>query len=230
MKKALSIVATAALLAMATTAMAGIQNSKHDLSINSTGSKAALKGNTTQICVYCHTPHNAYTQAPLWNRNMNAQKAASTYLLYSGQNMANKSYKTGMTEDSVSLFCMSCHDGSSLGGLVKNAPKDVTTLDTSATIQSNSPAQLYGTGTQGDMRNTHPINFEVVPGSETIQSDLKVVANQKIGVYPLFKSSRSPSGYTLECSSCHSVHDTTNTPFLRTTMNGSALCLGCHSK
>jgi predicted CXXCH cytochrome family protein len=35
---------------------------------------------------------------------------------------------------------------------------------------------------------------------------------------------------SLECGSCHAVHDSANSPFLRYTMAGSQLCLGCHNK
>ena len=37
-------------------------------------------------------------------------------------------------------------------------------------------------------------------------------------------------GGMMQCSSCHSTHDPTNTPFLRTSNVGSALCLTCHIK
>jgi predicted CXXCH cytochrome family protein len=86
------------------------------------------------------------------------------------------------------------------------------------------------------MRSTHPVNFAVAVGSDQIQKDLQQVntgniTDTKAGgkVFPLFKSARSAT-QTLECSSCHSVHDNSNAPFLRETMAGSALCLGCHAK
>src|SRR5690242_6956698 len=97
MKKVLSIVATAALLTAASTAMAAtygttsITTSKHNLSAS--GGSSSYKGTGSQICVYCHTPHNAYTTAPLWNRNNGF--AANTYTLYSGLGMANVSNKSG---------------------------------------------------------------------------------------------------------------------------------------
>jgi len=53
--------------------------------------------------------------------------------------------------------------------------------------------------------------------------------------YPLFKSTgnggnRTSASDYLECGSCHAVHDSLNSPFLRETMKKSTLCLGCHNK
>ena len=226
MKKVLSLVAAAAILAAATAfaAPVSIVNSKHNLSTSAPTAYAQGSG-TTQICVYCHTPHNAYTAAPLWNRN-GSQYAPSSYTLYSGLNMANVSNKSGFTADSISLFCMSCHDGSNLNN-IKNQPVDGSTLYNGPIV--NAKAILTTNDPTHDMRSTHPINFEVKVGSETIQSDLKTVNTGNINGLPLFKSSRSATN-TLECSSCHAVHDNQNAPFLRVTMNGSALCLACHAK
>ena len=112
MRKVLALVAAAGLIAAASTAFgASIVNSKHDLSNGSTVGDVAVNynlGTSTQICIYCHAPHNANLSLPLWNRS---NPAGAGFTLYSGVNMTNVSFKTGFTNDSTSLFCMSCHDG-----------------------------------------------------------------------------------------------------------------------
>ena len=230
MKKALSLLAAVALVAAASTAMAStISATKHNLSSSGT---TLYKGTGSQICVYCHTPHNAYTAAPLWNRNA-GQVAASAYTLYSGVGMSNVSYKSGFTADSISLFCMSCHDGSPLGGtMIKNVPiSEPAGLGNSTNIPTNVKANLVAGGT--DLRTTHPVNF---PVTQNTQNDLQPITAPFMGKaggvqYPLFKSTRSGGvANSLECSSCHSVHDNANAPFLRDTQTGSTLCLGCHNK
>ncbi len=47
-------------------------------------------------------------------------------------------------------------------------------------------------------------------------------------IFPLFSNTRG--SYAFECATCHSVHDDQHTMFLRTTIDGSKLCLGCHIK
>ena len=212
-----------------------IKNSKHDLS---SGSTATVKGNTNQICVYCHTPHNAAQNIPLWNRN---NPAAGGFTLYSSVTMQNKPVKNGFTTDSISLFCMSCHDGATtLGGAaVHNNPVDqlggITVAAVAGRVTAGGvldPASIYNL--KPNLADDHPVNFVVTSGADpnigTVTGSTMKTA-EVTNAFPLFKSARNGgSNTTLECGSCHAVHDNTDPPFLRTTMAGSKLCLGCHIK
>lgn len=248
MKKVLALVAATGILAAASFASAGsIVGSKHDLS--------AGGGTSTQICIYCHAPHNAFLSLPLWNRN-NPQ--GSGFTLYSGVGMQNVSFKSGFTSDSTSLFCMSCHDGVTNINAVHNAGAiagtgtatvggvgihtATNTVFASGTIPSTRPAGIGGT----NLSKTHPVNFPVAE-TNTIQNDLNLGSGSSMGpgvapgytwtgkTFPLFKSTavdanRTTANRSLECGSCHAVHDSANSPFLRYTMTKSELCLGCHNK
>lgn len=240
MKKVLGLVAVAGLIALSSAAFgASIVNSKHDLSVNSTGS--LYKGDTTQICIYCHAPHNAKESLPLWNRT----NPTFAFKLYSGVGMANVSFSTGFTSDSTSLFCMSCHDGVTNLNAVHNAGViDGTGLSAAHTPKTASTFYDGAITSSGslttDLSKTHPINFPVKAADS--QSDLHTGPSggttSQMGAtgfeMPLFKSAaagvRGSANRMLECGSCHAVHDSANSPFLRYTMTGSALCLGCHNK
>jgi predicted CXXCH cytochrome family protein len=177
MKKALALIAAAALMAAAGTAMAApasIVNSKHNLSVTGTGSN--ITAVSSQICIYCHTPHNANGQLPLWNRNAPTQ--AANFVLYSGNGMTNVSNKT-FTNDSISLFCMSCHDGSALGrDMLYNIPNSLPSGENlnvgglAANVKTNlyGYAQAKATAENGgvavdakarSLKGTHPVNFYV---------------------------------------------------------------------
>jgi len=251
MKKFVAVLAAAGLMAAATAAFgASIVNSKHDLSAGSTVGGVSgnySMGTSTQICVYCHAPHNAQSSLPLWNRT---NPGGGGFVLYSGVNMTNVSFKTGFTADSTSLFCMSCHDG--VTGI--NAVYNAGVIDGSGTAAQHPAAAANkftaGGGAAGAIANgisgnlttnlakTHPINF---PVSETVNTgnDLHLASGAQMGkasfLMPLFKSAdanaaRSTANRSLECGSCHAVHDSAFKPFLRYTMDKSALCLGCHNK
>jgi predicted CXXCH cytochrome family protein len=234
MKKALSILAAVAVMAVGTSAFADtIVNSKHDLSNQSSGSQYRANV-TTQICVYCHTPHNANPSIPLWNRLGSSNQAQNLFRLYSGVGMANVSYKTGFTPESISLFCMSCHDGSALGGstAIKNKPAGGTFTDT---ITNNGNAILASSKANfgNALMNTHPVNFVVNSNSQSDLAATTAGSMSRAGytAMPLYKSTRpGDASTTLECSSCHAVHDPALAPFLRDTMSGSRLCLDCHIK
>jgi hypothetical protein len=101
-----------------------IKGSRHDLSgLNMRGygvETGPMTGATfndyKEICVYCHTPHNAAGDAPLWNREMPAQ---SGYLMYSSPNFDSRAD----APDGISLACLSCHDGTVAVDAIRNKPQ-----------------------------------------------------------------------------------------------------------
>ena len=232
MRKVIALVAAAGLIAAATSAFAAVTivASKHDLAYKANKTGGLTYNSSTQICVYCHTPHNATEANVLWNRT---NPTGSSFQLYSGVGMVNVSNRNGLTADSTSLFCMSCHDGVTD---VNNVAHNIADTRTGATLTAGvitSSANLGGT-TGVDLTRTHPINFPV--STADTQADLWPGTGATMGkasyTMPLFRSARDVAGETrtLECGSCHAVHDAANAPFLRYTMAGSALCLGCHNK
>ena len=86
-----------ALLAASTASAGTIVGSNHDLSTKGYG--------TTQICIFCHTPHNALNTAgvPLWNH----ASSTATYTVYSSPTMNATVGQPGAS----SKLCLSCHDG-----------------------------------------------------------------------------------------------------------------------
>lgn len=239
---AAAVVALGAASAMAAVGNSNIINSKHNLNGKFTGSYTQGDATNTQICIYCHTPHNAKMNVPIWNRDMN-QITASSFTLYSSVTMLNTPRKTGFTSDSISLFCMSCHDGSVLGGTMIHSDFN--------RLYAGQGNLVTGTIATADAKlgqnlsNTHPVNFvadyqknQTQPQKRNDgQADLIFKDQDTMGpaksltstvTFPLFVSG-GQRGY-LECSSCHSVHDDYYKPFLRDTMDNSQLCLGCHNK
>ncbi|MGB5081663.1 MAG: cytochrome c3 family protein [Burkholderiales bacterium] len=101
-------------------AAAVIANTKHNLS--STGNVANVRttAGTDEICVFCHTPHAADNSAPvpLWNKTL---PTGAGYTSYSTLNSSTID-GTFTTVGSVSLACLSCHDGVQAMDNVINAP------------------------------------------------------------------------------------------------------------
>ena len=123
----LPVLAVALGLVMAPQALAGISGTKHNLSTTS-GQTNHMTGATTasqaaEICVFCHTPHGAATagaaRPPLWNKAL--PTIDGTYTTYSS---ATSSTIDGTVDlsSSVSLACLSCHDGSQAMDNMINAP------------------------------------------------------------------------------------------------------------
>ena len=208
MKKMIVLVAAMVLVSTAAFAAGSVVGSSHDL-------RAFIAGETsTQVCVYCHTPHQSTgnTIDPLWNHTMSAQ---ATYGVYSSTTMnAIPVDVAGGT--STSNLCMSCHDGTVAVNALFKQPLD----GTSGTLISITGTALIGT----DLTNDHPINFTYDATLATADGALTTPTSASaVGVLPLY-------GATVQCASCHAVHDPTNAPFLRISNSASALCLVCHIK
>jgi len=129
MKTSMTKVSTAlALMALSGVAMgASIASTKHNLggSFNGGGSNGTTKGfnfttSTTEICVFCHTPHGSDSSAPapLWNRTLGTSASYQTYSSLGTTTMDATSAGIG----SVSLACLSCHDGTQAMNAVINSP------------------------------------------------------------------------------------------------------------
>ena len=99
---AVSGLLVAALLAGQTAFAQTIVGSRHDLT--STGTGSIKQTSTTDICVFCHTPHGAAAIGPLWNKTA----PAGPFTLYASPAMDSTALSaTGST----SVMCLSCHDG-----------------------------------------------------------------------------------------------------------------------
>ena len=152
-----AIGAAAVLTLLGTAAHAqGVVGSPHDLAPQTT--------NTSETCVFCHTPHGAATTAavPLWNKTL----PSSTYQRYSS---LQTSTLTGAEAavGSVSLACLSCHDGSQAVDTVLNAPGRGMGATTPSQIDSTVFGTMTGTPVpmlSTDLRDDHPISIQYAGG------------------------------------------------------------------
>lgn len=207
MRKQFEKLVFAALLFLAGSAATYAQSivgTAHDLS--------GTSPQTTQTCVYCHTPHAGIIglAAPLWNRN-NPDPAVFT--MYSSPTIDMTIAPGG--PQGVSLACLSCHDGVTAFDSLVNPPSD----GTARTGTMGAPAAL---GT--DLSNDHPISITYDPTADTAFNAAASVTGA--GSLVLFGAGADQ----VECGSCHNPHDDTNAPFLRKPNTNSDICTTCHIK
>jgi predicted CXXCH cytochrome family protein len=104
--------------------------------------------NTGEICAFCHTPQGAEenVSAPRWNRTITT---LSSYRAYSSLGSA-----TAEATGSVSMSCLSCHDGSQAPNIAINTPDlRLDVGDTEVTIGN-------------DLRNHHPVGIQYAGGGQ----------------------------------------------------------------
>ena len=188
-----------------------ISGSPHDLSF---GSGSGVTGETTSLCVYCHTPHNGgVSAAPLWNRI----DSTETFLMYNNAFSSSIDNAVALFPQGVSAGCLSCHDGITLFNNVDEPPA-VGLLQPDNTVGTVNAKALIGT----DLRNDHPISI-TFGGADPDFNTLASVQASSIRLFGLTDDQ-------VECASCHNPHDTANAPFLRIPNTGSAICTTCHDK
>lgn len=232
-----------------------IRNTRHNLSATGPGTVRAVSED--EVCVFCHTPHNAEqaAPAPLWNRAL----SGATYTPYTSSSLD----ATGLGQPGgSSKLCLSCHDGTIALG-------SVNVLSGSFTDQDPATADipLSGTGPGGtmpegegalsgftrrlgtDLTNDHPISFTYDDSLALADGELRSpgaephIDNRIPGVRPLVPLEDDQ----LQCSTCHDPHirDTVEADikFLRlqrfqTTEpisgffdeRNDIICLACHEK
>lgn len=196
---ALALVAAAPAAAQRTS---NIVTTRHNLSASGTGEIRALS--ETRICVFCHTPHNAAPQSPLWNREIEGQ----TYQVYTSPTMqaGPLPQPTGPTK-----LCLSCHDGMIAMGAVLNPGGGIGM----AGAGSLAPGSLTNFGL--DLSTHHPVSF---PYHEALPNPELAAAPPADLVFG--------SGDEIHCITCHDPHDDTNGKFLLKDNRYSALCTSCH--
>lgn len=260
---AAAVIMVSGLVVVTVSALAGtVVGSRHDLSAFNKRGYGSETGPMTggsfndyrETCVYCHTPHNAGTTAPLWNRQLPDQV---DYEMYSGPNFDSGSPKA---PDGISLGCLSCHDGSIAVDAVINKPKFHDWFDAGVHYRMSLEGGV-GTDSCGKCHNRERGAYAGLSGAhdasiryltKNLRDDHPISIS-----YPTFSQDSAfnqppmtkpdggrtfPNGVQtfendkVQCASCHDPHnpDEKNLegrdPFLRTSNRFSALCLTCHQK
>ncbi len=183
-----------------------IKNTVHNLSVSGPGTIVAES--ETEICVFCHTPHNARPVAPLWNR----EDPGTIYTLY---NSSTIEASPGQPDGS-SILCLSCHDGTIALGSVISRPQDIAMSGGVTTM----PPGNTNLGT--DLSDDHPIS--IIYDQTLTAADPELVDPSTLHGPVYLENSK------VQCTSCHDPHKDIYGKFLVATNQNSDLCLYCHQK
>ena len=103
--------AAAVLIAFSTPSMATVAGTKHNF--GSLSPAAVKTQDTSEICVFCHTPHNSRPSTPLWNKS----DTGSTYNVYASQTLA-----ATLSPNAPSLGSPPAHQSSALPAMTAPWP------------------------------------------------------------------------------------------------------------
>jgi len=222
-----------------------IRNTRHNLSATDFDSGSTdrrlikadepVDGGTTEICVFCHTPHGASflndgttAVTPLWNRYIDEDQSYTPY-----DSSSIDAYTSPPQPTGESKLCLSCHDGTIAIGAVTNAPgpglgsKPVRTDKTSDVMMTTRPdtgsgftqdletKMLPGEGTKTgftrfldtDLSNDHPISFEYTQTLANTDGELRdPTAVAHIGERGAGITQVPLYTGELRCTTCHDPH------------------------
>jgi hypothetical protein len=241
-------VVTGSLLTL--TARAGIVGSPHDLSGYSWNTDPSDPG---AVCTVCHTPHHAdNTIVPLWGH----QTTAQTFKMYNTTTVPISQMVAvpAASPNGPSLACLSCHDGLTAVNVYGGSP----TYGAAAwSPQGPGQAAQYLTNSAvigTDLTHSHPISFTYdsilasptkdpwLNNPDTAQVLTPASGNFTPGNSLLINNFLLNGNHTVECTSCHDVHNDLGTPYGPNNLHlvkivgrdangvGSLLCRSCHNK
>ncbi len=213
-----------------------VRGTRHNLSVDSPGATRAAVGGTTEVCVFCHTPHGATQQdqggtplrSPLWNRRV---PPGATYTPYTSSSLDAQAILDGLNAQpgGSSKLCLSCHDGTLAIGNV-NVLNGRTNVSIPMTGTGPGGTMPVGEGVQSgftrflgtDLRNDHPISVSYTSALATRDGELRpvdaqqrwpagtgsVVGVRAPGFKPLLPLEPTGTGGAgqVQCATCHDPH------------------------
>lgn len=228
---------TVGLLMSSSLSYAGVLGSRHDLSANSTDSNFSGTFNgggfppldNDEPCVFCHTPHASVggAQTPLWNRSL-------TFVGFDIYTSPTMDSTPASPPSTITLLCLSCHDGVGALNAIANAPGPGT-----HSLPASGADQFGDLGTFGNMVNIGE-GDPSAPGNVNLTNDHPVSINwadRGPGFYanPTNTALQLYNNQTIECTTCHDPHNGTpfnvgEVEFLVMSNANSDMCLACHIK
>lgn len=184
----------------------------------------------------------------LWNRRLPTTTGASKYVPYTSSSMSTP----GSEIRAYSLLCLSCHDGVSAMNVLLNYPESWNEQLEDTFGVGNTMSQIFnadnpfgwgpnigGRNSTNDpinLSNDHPISFDYTTahpdislgGLNSPDNTQGYVSDTRVKLFPNPTNMSQKS--SLECSTCHDVHNEAIAPFLVMPNENSGLCRVCHKK
>lgn len=153
-----------------------------------------------QICIFCHTPHNANTagQTPLWNRSFSSesfQRYSSSTLQI--RKIASAQYASGAQPNGSSRLCLSCHDGVSRLGELFTGSSITMVRDVITGLSSFNPS------TSKMKSGHHPVSFVY---TADIAATINEARTPTVFTMPALSQVKLDKYSRMQCTTCHDAH------------------------
>jgi hypothetical protein len=206
--------------AVAVAQQESVMGTVHNLSVSGPGEIRSLE--ETEVCKFCHVPHNAVVPDPLWGHALSdaSYRVPEVRAEGGGRRLAPQ-------PDGSSRLCLSCHDGTvALGDVVgRGSPIRMTVM------QELRPGRRGFLGT--DLSGSHPISVIVPETDEApVDSDRDMLLAPRSVVLGDTQL-KLDSQFKMQCTTCHDPHSDRyykegKVPrfWVKPTLEG--VCMACH--
>ncbi len=216
-------------------ASAGVANTAHNMLSDPA---RATSPDNREVCAFCHFPQGSAgsSQQPIWVPN-GTGKSNGRFSTYPTLGITTPSDEPAGTVGSISLACLSCHDGAH----ATNVPighRGEFSHPVGVPYGRGLYSRDTGRGPSTDIRFLGPGDVEADyerPEIDIINRvsvwwvDTGELGRQRSDMQ-LYSRRDTFSGTEIpyvECSTCHDPHNDA-AMFLRTSNEGSRLCMSCH--
>lgn len=193
-------------LARPSAAVGSVRDSPHDLSRRLSEVKT-----DDDSCAYCHTPHIAGVEGPLWN----IQAPVTAYRTYESQRTGERMGQPGGS----SKLCLSCHDG-----LIAPIARRLPGKRDKGTKLERPKARLGA-----DLSNSHPVSMPYDVSTARQRWTLRIADVAASGLGRTVRSDLLDTAGNVQCTSCHDAHGNRHGNFLVQPATQDRLCTTCHA-
>lgn len=200
--------------------MSSVAGTIHNLSVTGPGEFRSLT--ETEVCKFCHIPHNAVAPEALWGH------ALSRVTQYEVPSIRRGATKVQAPQpDGSSRLCLSCHDGTVALGDVGGTKIAIPTAGTQR-LTRGRPG-FIGT----DLSGSHPISIVVPVGGSEAGEDADMGLNPR-SLVKVDSDIRLDDNGKMQCTTCHDPHrdvffNEGTVPHFWVKPTVDEVCLACHA-
>ncbi len=165
----------------------------HNLSASGPGAIRSMS--ETEVCKFCHIPHNAVVAAPLWGHALSKAQYETPRL-----RRGRPGESPVPQPDGSSRLCLSCHDGTVALGDISGEPRPTPM----------SGRERLGPGDRGflgtDLSGSHPVSFVVAEGYLTGEEGDGDIGQRSLADLRTDPEVKLDGEGKMQCTSCHDPH------------------------